>query len=227
LPEVDPDRVAVTGISCGAHVAVLAVGLDHRPRAAAFVYGCGYMRGSPTCAALDGLPPELSDLWIREFDPQHYIPRIDMPTLWITGTKDEFYPLDRFQQSHRLARGPQTVRVTPDFGHSHEDGWSPLEICEFVNAHLDAASPLPRLGDLVRRDGQVGAAVQSDLPIVRAELHYSSDRLAWTQRSWVTIPGVVAADTVEAVLPEGELSAYLMTVEDVRGVVVSTDYLEA
>jgi hypothetical protein len=41
----------------------------------------------------------------------------------------------------------------------------------------------------------------------------------------VTIPGVVAANTVEATLPEGELSAYLMTVEDVRGVVVSTDYL--
>jgi hypothetical protein len=61
---------------------------------------------------------------------------------------DAYYPLDRFQPSHELLRRERTLRMTPDFAHSHEDGWSPVEICEFMNAHLQEAAPLPRLGRL-------------------------------------------------------------------------------
>jgi dienelactone hydrolase len=225
LPEVNPDRIAVTGISWGAHVAELAIALDPRPRAAAFVYGCGYIRHNPTWApAFDALRPDMADLWIEEFDPLNYLSRITIPTLWITGAKDAFYPLDRFRRSHRLLPGAPTLRVTPDFEHSHEDGWSPVEICTFVNAHLRGGPALAVLGDPVRVGGQVRASLQSDLPIERGELHYATAYLGWSQRQWVSTPAVIADGVVQATLPDVPVSAYFLTVEDVRGLVVSTEY---
>jgi dienelactone hydrolase len=228
LPEVDRDTIGMTGISWGAHVAELAVALDPRVSVAAFVYGCGFTRGNPTWApALDALPAELADLWIEEFDPLNYMARIDIPTLWITGAKDEFYPLDRFQWTHRLLPGQRTLRVTPDFAHSHEDGWSPIEICEFMNAHLRGSASLPALGQPVQEDDHVHATAYSEMPIIGAQLHYTVDETAWSGRSWLSEPAVMADKAVEATLPVSPLrpSAYFLTIEDSRGVVVSTQYI--
>src|SRR5262249_55644912 len=40
LPEVDPDRIGVTGISWGGYLTGLVAGLDDRLKAAVPVYGC-------------------------------------------------------------------------------------------------------------------------------------------------------------------------------------------
>jgi dienelactone hydrolase len=225
-PEVDPEQIAVVGISWGAHVAELAVALDPRPKAAVFVYGCGFIRDNPTWSpVLDALPSELADRWVTEFDASRYIPRLSIPTLWITGAKDAFYSLDRFQRSHRLLGAPRDLRVTPDFQHSHADGWSPLEICTFLDAHLAAGTPLPSI-DQARADGEtLVASVRGPLPISVALLHSTTDEVAWSQRSWLSAPAELDGATVRGLVPE-RTTACLLTVKDIRGVVVSSEYVE-
>jgi dienelactone hydrolase len=225
-PEVDPERIAVTGISWGAHVAEIAVALDPRAKAASFVYGCGYIRDNPTWSpALDAMPPDLADLWVHEFDASRYVERLSVPTLWITGAKDAFYPLDRFQRSHRLLRAPRRLRVTPDFEHSHPDGWSPLEICTFFDAHLTNGTPLPSVDD-VRLDGDaIVARFHSELPITGAWVHSTTDEVAWSQRSWLSTPADLDGSLVRGLVPD-HATACLVTVDDIRGVVASSEYVD-
>lgn len=46
FPEIDPERIGVTGISWGAVIGELAVSVDSRFRFAAMVYGCGFLAES-------------------------------------------------------------------------------------------------------------------------------------------------------------------------------------
>jgi dienelactone hydrolase len=224
-PEVDPARIGMTGISWGAHVAELAMSLDPRPRAAAFVYGCGFIRDNPVWKpALDSLSPELASRWVDEFDASRHVAAISVPTLWITGTQDEFYSLDRFQDTHSLVGTPLTLRVTPDFPHSHPDGWSPVEISAYFDGYLNGGPPLPTVGAVVRDSGGLTASTAGPLPFVAAQVHSTPDRGPWVGRAWRSEPATLEAGTIRAAAPD-DSTAVLLTIQDVRGVVVSTPYV--
>ncbi len=52
-PEVDPERVGMTGISWGGYLATLVSGLDHRLKVTVPVYGCAFLHHNST--------------WLKEF----------------------------------------------------------------------------------------------------------------------------------------------------------------
>ena len=43
FPQVDPNRIGVTGISWGGYLVCIVAGVDHRFKFAAPVYGCGFL----------------------------------------------------------------------------------------------------------------------------------------------------------------------------------------
>ena len=72
---VDPNRIGITGISWGGYLTCIAAGIDDRFKAAAPVYGCGFLY-EDSCwwewfATMD---PEARKLWISLFDPSKYLP---------------------------------------------------------------------------------------------------------------------------------------------------------
>ena len=224
-PEVDPQRIGITGISWGGYLTALVSGLDHRLKVAIPVYGCGFIyRNSPWEEVLNGLPAEQRELWIENFDPSKYLPLARAPMLWVNGTNDFAYRMDNYRDSFRLPQGPRALSIVVNRKHSHPDGWAPLEIELFANQHLNGGAPLPELSGLVVRNGQVEARVRSQVPLTRAELIYTYEDPASEKSLWRSAPAEITAGRLRAALPNPAPRAIFLNVTDERGATVSTQY---
>ena len=105
LPEVDADRIGVTGISWGGYLTCIVSGLDDRFKFAVPVYGCGFLGDNsvwvPQLKTMGAKGKSLAGIW----DPSHFLPNGQMPKLWVTGTNDFAYPMDSLRKSYRAAGG--------------------------------------------------------------------------------------------------------------------------
>src|SRR4051794_17303125 len=110
FPEVDPERVGVTGISWGGYLTNIVSGVDPRFRFAAPVYGCGFLgEDSAWLKNFDTMGKEKARKWLSLWDPSEYLPNSKIPMLWVTGTNDFAYPFPSLQKSYRLPKGPRTL----------------------------------------------------------------------------------------------------------------------
>src|SRR5439155_22684356 len=95
LPNVDPERVGVTGISWGGYLTCIVAGVDNRFKAAVPVYGCGFLHeNSVWLDRFAKMTPEQRKRWTTLWDPSVYLPAVTMPILFVNGTNDFAYPLD-------------------------------------------------------------------------------------------------------------------------------------
>lgn len=227
LPEVDAERIGVTGISWGGYLTCIVAGLDERLKVAVPVYGCGFLQeDSAWVGHFAKMPAERRELWIRNFDPSQYLAGCQMPILFVNGTNDFAYPLGSYQKSYRLVRGPRALCITVRMPHGHPQGWAPKEIGLFVDSVLTGGKKFAEISR-ARREGQaVQAAFQSTIPITSAGLHYTTDQGPWQKREWKTAPAEVRESQVSAVLPAEKGIVYFLTITDERGVVVSTEHEE-
>ena len=226
-PEVDPNRIGITGISWGGFLTAIVAGLDQRLKVAIPVYGCGFLYDDSVWRTIfENMTPDTRQSWIENFDPSRYLPAVRIPMLWITGTNDFAYPLDSFQKSYRLARGPRWLRVTPRMPHGHSEGWEPLEICIIADQVLKGGTPLAHIEKAEQSDNQVRVSFSSFIPITIASLEYTNDGTNWIDRSWASLPATVQGNHVTATLPTSRPITYFMNLTDIRGAVVSTEHHE-
>jgi dienelactone hydrolase len=224
-PEVDPNRIGITGISWGGYLTCIVAGLDDRLKLAVPVYGCGFLYDdSSWTGILKSLPDRLRQTWIDNFDPSVYLPNCRMPILFVNGTNDQHYRMDCYQRSYRLVGGPRTLCVTVRMPHSHQHGWAPKEIGIFADSILTGGKPLPRFSLVRRRDDRVEASFTAAVPIAKADLNYTLDRGPWPDRKWQTQPADLRDGRIRTTLPEGRPIAYFLTVTDRRGATVSTEH---
>src|SRR6266478_560879 len=152
LPEVDPQRLGITGISWGGYLTCIVAGLDDRLRVAVPVYGCGFIdQNSTWLPAFQKMSAPERKRWVDHFEPSRYLGRARMPVLFVNGTNDFAYPLDSYQKSYRLVKN-RALCVTVNLPHGHGEGWAPVEIGLFVDQHLRGAKPLAKT-ESVKRDG--------------------------------------------------------------------------
>lgn len=224
-PEVDAARIGITGISWGGYLTCIAAGLEDRLTCAVPVYGCGFLHENSTWVPiLNKMPEEDRERWISNFDPSNYLPRAELPMLWVNGTNDFAYPLDSYRKSYRAAPGPRTLRVTVEMGHGHEPGWGPEEIDMFADHHLRDGEPLPSVSRMRVEEGRAVATFESPAEVVEGELHFTSDTGAWEQRGWTSVPAELEDDRVRADLPGERPLAFFITITDSRGATVSTEH---
>ncbi|MBN1418904.1 MAG: acetylxylan esterase [Planctomycetes bacterium] len=232
LPEVDPSRVGITGISWGGYLTTIVAGLDDRLAAAVPVYGCGFLHDNSVWAERIAKMPEAErKLWIETFDPSRYLGGCRIPILFINGTNDFAYPLDSYQKSYRLVRGPRTLSIRVGMPHGHPQGWAPEEIGIFIDSILKEGDPLPAVEAMTRRGRDVTAAFSSKVPVERAFLHATVANGPWQKREWTTVPASIEGDRICAALAldpatAGGPIAYYMTLADARGAIVSTEHDE-
>lgn len=224
LPEVDPDRTGVTGISWGGYLTCIVAGVDPRFKLAVPVYGCGFYRDTVFERELRRLTPEAADRWMRTWDPSVYLPHARMPILWVTGSNDFAYPLNALQLSYRQPAGPRTLCVRLRMPHAHGGpGENPEEIRVFADSLLKAGTPLAQIVGPGRDGTTVWATWTSPVPVVRAELNYTRDTGPWQERRWEAIPAEIAHGRITAKLPDGARVYYFNLFDD-RGCVVSTEH---
>ena len=122
-PEVDKDRIGMTGICWGGYLTCIVAGIDDRVKVAVPVYGCGFLdENSDWVDPLqeDGARPGPS---VGEpFDPSRYLPGVTCPILFVNGTNDFAYPLDSYQKSYQLVKVPTDLCVTVRMPHGHPAG---------------------------------------------------------------------------------------------------------
>lgn len=140
FPEIDPDKIAVTGISWGGYLTNLVAGVDHRFAAAVPVYGAGFLHeGSAWDRQFDSLGMNRTKRWVELWDPSSYVTNATMLMLFVNGTNDFAYFVENWQRTANLAKDAQFSMI-PELKHSHLHGAEPEEIYNFISHHLENKS---------------------------------------------------------------------------------------
>lgn len=225
-PEVDPKRIAVTGISWGGYLTCIVAGLDHDLRAAVPVYGCGFLHENSYWVEpqFSKMTDERRRRWVESFDPSRYLGQVRCPMLFVNGTCDFAYPLDSYRKSYQLVPAPVSLAVQINRPHGHI--WTFPEVDAFINHQVNGGDPLPALGALVISNGIAMTTVVAATPPVGAELHYTHDIGPWPKRTWRRQPAEVDAHRAQAALPEQRPLICYLNVTDARGRSVSTAHVE-
>jgi len=224
LPEVDPERIGLTGVSWGGYLVSLVAGVDSRFKFVAPVYGCGYYLDTVFGDAVRSLGEERAARWMRWWDPSHCLKAAQMPMLWVTGTNDFAYWLPALQQSYRATPGPHTLCVTFEMPHGHGGpSEKPPEIRALADSLFLGGVPLARVTGQGHDGATAWATYESASPIVRAELLYTRASGGWPERKFEVSPATVEPGRVSAAVPEGATVWYLNLIDE-RGLTVSSEH---
>jgi dienelactone hydrolase len=227
-PQVDAERIGVTGNSWGGYLTSLAASVDARFAFAAPLFGCGFLAESSCFApALNALPADQKRAWIEHWDLSSRLHRLHAPAIWINGTNDFAFPLDSWQKSYRLTPN-RTVVCTLRMNHADGDTVNPLET--FVAAESILKRSAPALATISKQgieSQKVWATYASEVPIVKAELLFTRQRVSWVERLWETIPAELdtSARRATSKIPAGTSVCFLNLI-DARGATVSTEHVE-
>ena len=228
MPEVDSERIGITGISWGGYLTCIVSGLDNRLKFAAPVYGCGFLGENSAWAPEFKKMGAKGDRWLAMWDPSHYLKDGKMPKLWVTGTNDFAYPLDSLQKSYQLAGGTSSLCIRLRMPHGHGPaGENPAEIAAFADAIVGDGKPLTKIQQQERIGDKFSVRFQSDASIKSAELLYTEDEGPWQNRKWQTAPAILdpAIKTAAATIPPKTKVYYLNLIDD-RNLAVSTKHEE-
>jgi dienelactone hydrolase len=227
LPEVDRNRIGITGISWGGYLTCIVAGLDHRLKVAVPVYGCGFLGEDSVWKAnsLGKMSPEARERWLRCFDPSQYLGSVNCPILFLNGSNDFAYPLDSYRASYRLV--PSLLRhvcVVLNLPHGHI--WTFQEVDQFVDSVLQGGTPFPGLGPMKVRGDTISVAVDSRTRLKEAALNFTGDTGDWQKRKWVTVPAQIDGHLIIARRPDPSPVAWFVSAVDERGLRVSTEHEE-
>lgn len=130
LPEVDPQRIGMTGVSAGGLMTLIANGVDDRLAAAYAIMATGDWRRSleagswflafPTGEI--GLTPDSPEVLAFEhyLDPIHYADRQHAPVMLINGAQDEYFPITTTRSTYEALRAPEKrLEVIYDWDHRY------------------------------------------------------------------------------------------------------------
>lgn len=230
FPEVDANKIGITGVSWGGYLTSIIAGVDSRFRFAVPVYGCGFLaEDSYWAAELDRMGPERKMKWVKQWDPSNYLPKARMPMLWLNGTNDFAFFMSSWQKSALLTKGPRTLSLHVRMPHGQHEGAVPEEIAAFADAILKGGVPLATVKGAPQLTGKVASvAFTATDAIYEAELVYTKDSGPWPDRRWDNVPAIVSTvrprkGTVEATVPAGA-KAFFFNLIDKRGLITSSQY---
>jgi dienelactone hydrolase len=225
LPDVDPTRTAITGISWGGYTTCLVASLDNRFRAAVPVYGCGHLSDN-SCWLGDfaRIGSEQAARWTRLYDPGTYLAACRVPIFFVNGTNDFAYPLDSFMKSHAdVQHAAKNIRIQVNMPHGHEAGWAPAEIAAFIDAVVLGKDSLPVIDTPVIDDRGTRCRVASGGPVAAAALVATSEPGPINKLTWQTLPAEVGSDgTLTAPRPPADARAFFFTATTPAGLQVSS-----
>ncbi|MFN8707548.1 MAG: alpha/beta hydrolase family protein [Planctomyces sp.] len=229
FPEIDAERIGVTGISWGGYLTSIVSGVDHRFRFAVPVYGCGYLgENSAWLPAFEKMGKDKAGLWLKQWDPSGYLKRTRVPVLWVNGTNDFAYPMDSWRRSSRLPKSERTLCLRIRMPHAHGPaGEAPEEIRVFADHILNNGTPLPSITEQGSSSTQAWCTYKSQTKIVSAELAFTRASGRWQDRLWESLPAKIDHDQcrVTAEIP-ADATVFYLNIFDDRNCAVSTEHID-
>jgi hypothetical protein len=168
------------------------------------------------------MPAPARELWLKNFDPSHYLSGVRCPILFLNGTHDFAYPLDSYQKSYRLVK-PQLRNVSVVMKLAHGHIWTFQEPNEFIARTL-RREQFPKMSDLrIEKDR---AHARSNVQLKEAVLNWTKDEGPWQTREWKSIPAVIWGKNISAMGPEVSGPViYMMMGVTKDGLRVSSEYV--
>ena len=229
-PEVQADRIGLTGISWGGYLTSIVMSVDDRFLFAAPVYGCGWYDLNPQW---DHMNPDREKYrkWLALWDPKNYLSDVGgggakKPVLWCCGTNDRWYPLDAVRRScNALNPGvPLSLSLKLRMPHGHPPAGDPKEIAAMADHFLKGGKPLVEVTSACLRDGKLHVAFDAHgRKVAKAELLATcSAKLPLMDRPWTATPvASVGAGAFAAPVPADAVMFFANVVTD-DGLVAST-----
>jgi len=227
LPEVDTDRIGITGISWGGYLTCIAAGVDTRFKVAVPVYGCGFLGENSVWKdkALAEMSPAARELWLRLFDPSRYVGAVRYPILFVNGTTDFAYPLDSYRKTYRLVpKKWRHVSVAVDRPHGHI--WTFPEVDAFVAHVLNSGPALPGFGAPIVEGRHLVAPFTPARELKESLLCYTTDLGPWQKREWQTVPARIEGGRIQGELPISKRVVAFLAVRDAAGSHLSSEHVE-
>ncbi|MDA1275821.1 MAG: GDSL-type esterase/lipase family protein [Verrucomicrobia bacterium] len=225
LPEVDPERTGLTGISWGGYLTCITAGVDTRFKVAVPVYGCGFLQDNSVWRdnRLAAMEKDARRLWIRQFDPGQHIGRAACPILFLNGTSDFAYPLDSYRKTIEQVK-PELATTAIHLQLKHGHFWEFEIVDAFVDSILRSGTRLAKVGEIRISGDTAIAPILTETPAASAELLYCIDEGPWQPREWKTLPGEIGNGVISAKLPEERPIAFLLQATDERGLKTSSTH---
>ena len=181
LPEVDPGKVGLMGISWGGVIASTVIGVDPRFAFAIPTYGCGHQFDA---ANQWGKALRDDQLYREVWDPMVRMERVRIPVLWLSWPGEMAFPLDCQSACYRASPGPRMVSLIPGMNHSHRAGWDPPDSYAFADSVVRSGEPWLAQTSADLSEGRVRVQFTSAKALDSAALVWTSDTGLTGSRNW-------------------------------------------
>lgn len=225
FPEVNADKIGITGISWGGNLTSTVMGVDDRFQFAIPVYGCGFLPdadGAQGDAIKSGKHTEIVN---KYFDGSAYFGNVKLPTFWLNGTNDKHFSMLSTQQSSQAVNGKSTLRYKIRMPHGHNIAWAPEEIYVFANSIIKNETPLVSLGKPKVKGRSIVARAKTSKTISKVEVNYTLDAGPFNKRQWKTVGASLIKHKIQGNIPKGTTTVYL-AITDEDGLMISSEFIE-
>lgn len=211
LPDVDPDRTGITGVSWGGFLTCITAGLDQRFKCVIPIYGCGYL--SEASAWIDRIKEQgdKGKEWCNLWDPSVYLPDVKAPIYWVAGTNDAAYWMRSLDKSYRLIKGKRSLSILGDMPHAHGGpGEVPLEISTIADYYLKNGPALPEFSKQKVRNNVLSADYTYSGKTKDFVLYYTTEKDINNTSKWNTLPVTdISKNRVSCKLPQDTTMAFI------------------
>ena len=206
LPDTNPNKTVVTGISWGGYLTSIVAGIDHRFSAAVPVYGCGFLHEkSVWLNRFDSLGTTASQKWVRLWDSSQYVSNIKSEVLFINGTNDFAYPVESWQKTVEITPNATQLMI-PQMRHNHEYGAKPKEIAHFMKKR----KALPQISIPRQRGTRFVSRIMQSQSIQSATLVFTKEEAPNKERKWETLPAKIKHNRIKAKAGADIKAAYFL-----------------
>lgn len=227
LPEIDKEKIGLTGISWGGYLALISSGVDKRYKFTAPVYGCGfYGEGSRWRDTLIQMGDK-GKKWVKLWDAGRYTPYITIPMLFCTGTNDRFFPLSSWQKTVFSTKGTNTLCLKIRMPHSHPPIGDPPEITAYANHFLKGTASLPKIKKQGISNNIMWVEYDSVTPLSKAVICFTKSKSSvWKDKYWEKSAANIDLKNkrVQAEIPKGATVFYLNLI-DKNNMIVSSVFV--
>ena len=229
FPEINPDKIGLTGISWGGTLVSTVAGVDSRFAFVVPVYGCGFIHECDSPGLANWFPPKnMTADQFRDYrtkwDPSIHLPYAKMPMLWMTGFDDPVFPINIVERSAQAAGGPSFRCYRGHMLHGHGPGWKKPELYIFADSIVKGAQPLPGLSRPEMDPKTRIVRTKTTGKLVGASLYYTADAGQWKGRYWVNIPCDVSDGLAVSRKPLPEnATAFNVNAKDTRDLLISSE----